>query len=358
LLRSFFEIAQDFIFAGENEALRHFFDRSPFQSDVPRSQSLLIGRAGAGGGGGGGGAGAFGFARQLGRGATASPRRRTVAHRMKRAEVVPPLQLFHRIGCLDEHCEKAGVRIRVSVNGCWEDAALAERCVAVFAEQSDRTQLEFVLLLCIFLARVDAEQAVRLVAKLQITPKEAAEFDHLLATFAQYANWEAQPAIEKFERFCEVAKTYAVPFIRARWVMLKTIGTARKGSECLIAQINEQVLLAKNERPNGNLAKLDRKLKETAEAWSRLWRCMTVYRAPWSPFRGREGATAWKRDPFLCRGLYPPKLQEHVRAKAVRTHPKSLSQWFAAGTPGAGAGAASDFQAEIVGLSSVSSCLV
>jgi hypothetical protein len=354
LMKSVFEIAQSFLFSGSSEALWHFFDRSPFQSEVPRSQSLWLTRPTPTP------HSSQTFAGLLGRRPTNPPsKRRPIEHSMKRRERILPLQMFHRIVGLEEHKDRCGVKLRISMNGDWPDAGLAQRFVAIFTQQDDRSRLDFILLLCIYLARIDPKQATALVKELALTPKEITDFDHLLAAFAQHTTFEAQPSIEAFEKFCEISKTYSNPSIRVWLSVVRMIGAVRKKSECLIAQINEQVLLATNERQNGNLAKLDRRIKETAEAWRRLWRCMTVYRAPWSPFRGKDGITAWKRDPFLCRGLFPSKLQAYVGTKTNSHHPKSLSQWFAAGISGSGSGGeVRDFQGEIVNLSSVVTCLV
>jgi hypothetical protein len=49
-------------------------------------------------------------------------------------------------------------------------------------------------------------------------------------------------------------------------VIVRLIGEATMRSECIIAQINDQVELGKDERQNGNLARLDRRQKETTEA--------------------------------------------------------------------------------------------
>jgi hypothetical protein len=134
--------------------------------------------------------------------------------------------------------------------------------------------------------------------------------------------------------------------------VFRAIGTARERTERLTANIQE--LLVTDDKKGGTLAQLNRRLKETAEVWQRLWRCMTVDWGPWSLIRCAE-RHEWKRDPFLSRGLYPSKIWVTVGEQTDTNLLRSLSQWFGGGVMG---GEVGEFQGEIVKLTKVVACWV
>jgi hypothetical protein len=222
----------------------------------------------------------------------------------------------------------------------WVDSQFALHCIQVAERLSWHSDLSFVLLLSYYLSRSHPAEVHSFLGTL--TSAETTEYSDFLGLFALRSIDVGIPvSLVSFEKFCEVSVIHSRAMVRSRRYVSRAIRNSREKTEELIAFTNEKVLAATF------VNQLENRLRDSAALWQRLWRSMTVYRAPWSATREIETIVGWICDSFFCRRLYPVKLRrpdtEPVASTEVSPLPKVPET-------------VSDFRAEIVRLSGTTKC--
>jgi hypothetical protein len=150
----------------------------------------------------------------------------------------------------------------------------------------------------LFLSRSNPEDVPNRLTALNLTQKDITDQSGLLGLLAQHVGdpeFGEKPSIRSFDVLCDFGTGLSNSLGRAWSVVFKTITKSVKRIECLASDICDAVNKAAERR---GPEQLDKKMERTISLWQRLWRCMTVDRAPWSLRKGTS--REWTRNPILC----------------------------------------------------------
>jgi hypothetical protein len=238
-------------------------------------------------------------------------------------EFLHPFQLLHRIVGVKYTVRPIRMSLRMTPAGLWRDSDFAFGCFSLFVKDPFRTDLPFALMLAYFLTRTHPSEIVTGIANLNLTTQEVSENAAILSLISHKIpalQFGHLPTVETFSTLSVYAAAI-LPLNRVWQVLLRALTSARERCEQLVAFVNDTVSTAALNRGKQRLAQLDARMRETGVSWRRLWRCMTVERAPWAVEGEIKECETLKRDPILCNGLFPAR----VRAVAAKNSPAGIS---------------------------------
>lgn len=217
--------------------------------------------------------------------------------------------------------------LRISADGGWTDANLAEKCLSLFQRWSAPEFLSFDLALCVFLAPFYYDCVKTHINRINLTQQSFSNNIPLLALLNQKCQENSHPVLFKLpgdsmiqasKALEEFVRTSELEPVKSSLLLLRTLQShnlmiQQKSNKILSILDTNAVSGAANQERN-YLFRLQKNRRDNERIWLRLWRCMTIDGAPWAiANEGKEKEKiALKRDNSLCSFGCPSRLKRDL----------------------------------------------
>ena len=245
-----------------------------------------------------------------------SPTRAWPASRLSPPTCLMPFQLEQKFRIFIDRPPAQHIGLRLSLNEQWLDADLAKKCVQLCGQWGSR-YLEFDLVMCLFLMRTQPEFVISHLNSLNLTPKDISENQQLLGMVSRLAGkydfkWAIVPsvsALEGLNQFMAALPASKKEVLTGSSELSRARAVIRERSEKMLSMIDDEVITNSRKNLAEMKSRCESRNRYNAKLWQRLWKCMTVDKAPWSGYKYKEKRFEMLEDVILCGGICPMKIR-------------------------------------------------